>query len=128
MNKTAKAPSVAAIKPAPWSGRYQPMACPTKVARNAPATPSATVRTKPDGLLGPGENIRAIIPATKPTTTIQIIDDMALPASSNSYAPTESVTHFFVKLAFAAPASFLSAAAVLQALVASVSHFFKKLV
>jgi hypothetical protein len=32
-----------------------------------------------------------------------------------------------VKLAFAAPASFFSAAAVVQPFVASVSHFFKKL-
>jgi hypothetical protein len=42
--------------------------------------------------------------------------------------PTASETHFFVKLAFAAPASFFSAAAVLQAFAASASHFFKKLV
>jgi len=41
--------------------------------------------------------------------------------------PTASETHFFVKLAFAAPASFFSAAAVVQPFVASVSHFFKKL-
>jgi len=35
--------------------------------------------------------------------------------------------HFLVKLALAAPASFLSTAAVSQALEASPSHFFKKL-
>src|SRR6185436_5024695 len=37
--------------------------------------------------------------------------------------PTESVTHFLVKLALAAPASFLSAADVSHAFCASVSHF-----
>src|SRR5262245_28262567 len=42
--------------------------------------------------------------------------------------PMASVTHFFVKLSFAAPASFLSAAVLSQADFASVSHFFMKLV
>src|SRR4051812_17600497 len=41
------------------------------VARNEPAIPSTTVRMKPPGLFGPGESIRAMMPATKPTTTIQ---------------------------------------------------------
>jgi hypothetical protein len=36
------------------------------------------------------------------------------------YCPTESVTHFLVKLVFAAPASFLSPAAVSQAVAESV--------
>lgn len=36
--------------------------------------------------------------------------------------------HFFVKLALAAPANFLSAAAASQLAFASVSHFFMKLV
>jgi hypothetical protein len=42
--------------------------------------------------------------------------------------PMASVTHFFVKLSFAAPASFLSAAVLSQADFALVSHFFMKLV
>src|SRR5215813_1766953 len=42
--------------------------------------------------------------------------------------PTESVTHFLVKLVLGAPLSFLSVAAASQAAVASVSHFFMKLV
>jgi hypothetical protein len=36
------------------------------------------------------------------------------------YCPTESVTHFFAKLVFAAPASFLSLAAVSHAVAESV--------
>jgi hypothetical protein len=42
--------------------------------------------------------------------------------------PTASVTHFLVKLSFAAPANFFSAAVLSQAAFASVSHFFMKLV
>src|SRR5262249_11877999 len=42
-------------------------------------------------------------------------------------APTASVTHFLVKLALAAPASFLLAADVSHAFCASLSHFFRKL-
>jgi hypothetical protein len=42
--------------------------------------------------------------------------------------PTESFTHFFVKLVFAAPASFLSAADESQVACASFWHFFMKLV
>src|SRR6185312_1440302 len=42
--------------------------------------------------------------------------------------PTLSVTHFLVKLVFAAPLSFLSVAWVSHAFWASVSHFFMKLV
>src|SRR5262245_8355237 len=42
--------------------------------------------------------------------------------------PIASVTHFLVKLSFAAPASFFSAAVLSQADFASVSHFFMKLV
>jgi hypothetical protein len=44
-----------------------------KVARNAPAIPRIVVRMKPLGLFGPGDRRRAIMPATKPTTRIQII-------------------------------------------------------
>src|SRR5262249_10463994 len=43
MNSTTIAPRVAAMKPAPWSARYHPTAWPMKVARNAPAMPSAVV-------------------------------------------------------------------------------------
>src|SRR3954471_20221166 len=71
MKRTRIAPIVAAMKPAPWSGRYQPIVCPRNVARNEPAIPSTTVRMKPPGLFGPGESIRAMMPATNPTTTIQ---------------------------------------------------------
>ena len=42
--------------------------------------------------------------------------------------PTRSLTHFFVKLVFAAPNNFFSAAAASHATVASRSHFVKKLV
>src|SRR5581483_7425340 len=42
--------------------------------------------------------------------------------------PTASLTHFFVKLSFAAPASFFSAADLSHVAFASVSHFFMKLV
>src|SRR5690242_974605 len=41
--------------------------------------------------------------------------------------PVASLTHFLVKLVFAAPASFLSAAALSHAAVASLWHFFMKL-
>ena len=44
-----------------------------------------------------------------------------------AYAPTASDRHFFVKLVFAAPANFLSPAAISQRDLASVSHFFMKL-
>src|SRR5882757_4990976 len=41
--------------------------------------------------------------------------------------PAASVTHFLVKLVFAAPASFFSAACASQAVLASFSHFVRKL-
>ena len=44
MNSTTPAPTVAPIRPAPWSMRYQPMACPRYVATNAPAIPLINVR------------------------------------------------------------------------------------
>ncbi|MGO4672898.1 hypothetical protein AB4Z40_08360 [Bosea sp. 2YAB26] len=44
------------------------------------------------------------------------------------HAPTASLTHFLVKLDFAAPDSFRSAAVTSHALAASLSHFFMKLV
>src|SRR5215470_18265250 len=75
MNSTMSAPTVAAIKPAPWSIRYQPMVWPMKVARKAPAIPSTVVRMKPLGLFGPGESSRAMIPATNPITMIQMKPD-----------------------------------------------------
>src|SRR5271169_1188530 len=50
------------------------------------------------------------------------------PSTDGAHVPMASVTHFLVKLIFAAPASFLSAAWLSQAVLASVSHFFKKLV
>ena len=54
MNSTTSAPIVAVMKPAPWFGLYQPIAWPMKVARNAPAMPSTTVRMKPLGSFGAG--------------------------------------------------------------------------
>src|SRR5580693_8155570 len=78
MNSTTIAPTVAAMKPAPWSARYQPTAWPMKVATNAPAMPSAVVRRKPAGLLGPGASSRAMTPATKPTNTIHRIPMICL--------------------------------------------------
>src|SRR5882672_9808805 len=47
--------------------------------------------------------------------------------ASGAQVPTASVTHFLVKLVFAAPASFFSAACASQVALASVSHFFMKL-
>jgi hypothetical protein len=45
------------------------------VARNEPTIPSTTVRMNPEGLLGPGDSIRAMIPATKPTKMIHSTPD-----------------------------------------------------
>ena len=53
-NSTTTAPTTAPIRPAPWSGRYQPIAWPIKVAMKAPAMPSSVVRMKPAGLFDPG--------------------------------------------------------------------------
>src|SRR5262245_443754 len=55
------------------------MVWPIQVAKNAPAMPRAVVRMNPAGLLGPGEIIRAMIPATKPTNMIQSKPDMFIP-------------------------------------------------
>src|SRR5215475_282827 len=55
--------------------RYQPIVWPIKVARKAPAIPSTVVRMKPLGLFGPGESMRAMMPAMKPTTMIQMKPD-----------------------------------------------------
>src|SRR5882757_1235151 len=54
------------------------MAWPIQVARNAPAMPRTVVRMNPVGLFGPGDSIRAMIPATKPTMMIQIMPLMAV--------------------------------------------------
>src|SRR5215813_4013783 len=50
------------------------------------------------------------------------------PSPLSGQLPTASLTHFLVKLTFAAPASLRSPAALSQAVAASVSHFFMKLV
>src|ERR1700688_396232 len=47
------------------------MAWPIAVARKAPTMPSTVVRMNPLGLFGPGDSSRAMIPARKPTMTIQ---------------------------------------------------------
>ena len=49
---------------------------------------------------------------------------MPVPAA---YVPTASVTHFFIWLFFAAPASYLSVESVSQVVFASFSHFVMKL-
>jgi hypothetical protein len=69
------------MKPAPWSARYQPMVWPMKVARKAPAMPSTVVRMKPVGVFGPRDSQRAIMPATKPTTMIQMMPLIASPSA-----------------------------------------------
>ena len=43
--------------------------------------PRTTVNTNPVGLFGPGDRNRAMMPATKPTTTIQMIPDTGLSLS-----------------------------------------------
>jgi hypothetical protein len=48
-----------------------------KVATNAPAMPSRAVRMNPEGLLGPGEMNRAMIPATRPMKMIQTMPTCA---------------------------------------------------
>src|ERR1700704_5103721 len=58
-----------------------------KVARNAPTMPRMVVRINPDGLFGPGDSSRAIIPATKPTMMIQrmpLISVVLLPKNRDS--------------------------------------------
>jgi hypothetical protein len=40
------------------------------LARNGTATTITVVRRKPEGLFGPGDKMRAIMPAIKPTTRI----------------------------------------------------------
>jgi hypothetical protein len=60
------------------SGRDQPMVCPMKVATNAPAIPSPVVSMKPFGRFGPCDTKRAIMPAPKPITKIQIMFDMKI--------------------------------------------------
>src|ERR1700732_3937080 len=54
------------------------IAWPMKVARNAPTMPSTVVRMNPLGLFGPGESMRAIMPATKPTRITQRMPLMAV--------------------------------------------------
>jgi len=46
-----------------------------KVATNALAIPSTVVTMKPPNSFGPGEMKRAMMPAMKPITTIQIRHD-----------------------------------------------------
>jgi hypothetical protein len=78
------------------------MAWPMKVARNAPAMPITVVRMKPDGLFGPGESMRAMIPATKPTMMTQMMPlmDVVLPQWNNgSQVPltrSDAAGHFVV--------------------------------
>src|SRR5947209_8330625 len=69
------------------------MAWPIQVARKAPAMPSTVVRMNPLGLLGPGESMRARIPATKPITMIQMIPPMAF----TSFAEREASDRHFVR-------------------------------
>src|SRR5215510_4350346 len=104
MNRTMSAPSVAAMKPAPWSYRYQPIVWPMKVARKAPAIPSRVVRMKPPGLFGPGESTRAMMPAIKPTTMIQMMPDTG---ASSRFMSTGAVSALEPLVAFAVVAAAL---------------------
>src|SRR5258708_11246003 len=78
------------------------MACPRKVARNAPAIPITVVRMKPVGLFGPGESMRAMMPATKPTMMTQMMPlmDVVLPQWNNrnqvSAPRSDAAGHFVV--------------------------------
>ena len=54
------------------------MAWPIQVARNAPTMPSTVVRMNPLGLFGPGESMRAMMPATKPTMMTQTMPLMVV--------------------------------------------------
>jgi hypothetical protein len=67
------------------------MVCPMKVARKAPAIPSTVVRRKPLGSFGPGESTRAIRPAMKPITMIQMMFDTSTSDYELSLPPTSSV-------------------------------------
>src|SRR5215813_7069352 len=63
-----------------------------KVARKAPAIPSTVVRRKPLGSFGPGESTRAIRPAMKPITMIQMMFDTSTSLDYDlSLPPTSSV-------------------------------------
>jgi MFS family permease len=73
MNRMRMAPTVAPIRPAPWSARYQPMVWPRNVATKAPTMPRMVVRRKPVGLFGPGDSRRATTPARNPMMMIQMM-------------------------------------------------------
>src|SRR6202000_2777347 len=71
------------------------MAWPTKVARNAPTMPSTVVKMKPLGLFGPGESSRAMMPATKPTTMIQMMPPIiVLPKNPDQKSGQKPVRKF----------------------------------
>src|SRR5262249_36869931 len=91
MTSTMTAPTTAPSRPAPSPALYHPIACPRKVARNAPTIPSMVVRIKPDGSLEtPGWRNLASSPATNPMMIVQMIPIMP---SSQFIRPTRlSVT------------------------------------
>ena len=62
-----KAPTMAAMKPAPSPVRYQPIAWPSQPATTAPAIPSRTVMMHPPGSR-PGISSLAMAPAKPPIT------------------------------------------------------------
>jgi len=99
----------------------------TRIPSANPTQPLASLQSAASATLPP-----PISQAAVPATTVRRIKDTRCQSQWSVFAetqpPTESVTHFLVKLVFAAPLSFLSAAAASQAAVASVSHFFMKLV
>src|SRR5262244_1119848 len=67
---------MAPIKPAPWPGPYQPMCCPSQVAKIAPTIPSSVVTMKPPG--PPTKNF-AIAPAKNPMIITQSQCNMSAP-------------------------------------------------
>jgi len=75
----------------------------------------------PNGYTRRGQDLDQDVPNERPCQLSQA-------ANKCFQLPTASVTHFFVKLVFAAPANFFSAAALSQDAAASVWHFFIKLV
>jgi hypothetical protein len=75
------------VPPHIGTGGYQPIVWPIKVERNAPAIPRTVVRMKPDGLFGPDETRRAMIPAKKPIKMIQSRFDTITSRDRGRYAP-----------------------------------------
>ena len=91
---TMTAPIIEAISPAPWSGPYQWIARPIKVATTLPTMPNTVVRMNPCGLFGEGEIQRAMNPAIAPITIAQIICMLRL---LNKGPGARRKLHFFAR-------------------------------